>query len=546
MARQIARRSAARDAGDGQQDAGLGPVLVSKVAVGGSNWKYWRLYLLIALLACGLFALLSFGNVLEHAAQATGRYTSWRVEDLFALLTAATFALIAVLTVHERQLQAAIGQRKRAEIQARTASRYDALTGIANRAVFQEEFARAVGAAQATHARLALMVIDIDAFHSVNETLGHRGGDRVLSTVALLLRTLMRKDDILARLGGDEFVVLSPVTADDSGDLFRLAERMLKLVREGVDAQGMPTGVSVSIGIAKFPRDGDSETVLLRCAETALAQAKAVGRDRYALYDSTLDARRRARLDTEAELREGLEHDQIVALYQPLVDLKTGHPVGFEALARWNHPQRGLLGAPEFIPIAEDAGLVGRLLTAMLRRVCEDTRHWPDGVSIAVNLSPPQLLDPALPDEILSILAQTGVPPRRIEIEITETALLQDFETARRTMSALRAAGIRMSLDDFGTGFSSLRHLQELPIDKIKIDSSFTRRLIGDPQCQKIVASMLGLATALELVTVAEGVETAQQADWLRAHGCTLGQGYLFARPVPAAEALATLPRHEA
>ncbi|WP_454917791.1 putative bifunctional diguanylate cyclase/phosphodiesterase [Xanthobacter sediminis] len=510
---------------------------MSKFAMGGSRRTYWRSYLLIALISGALFALLSYGNAFEQIATLTHDSLTWRIDELFALFVAATFALIALLVVHERYLRDETAQRREAEWLAQTVSRYDSLTGIPNRTLFLEEFSRALDGARAADTRLAVFVIDIDAFQAVNEAQGHVGGDRVLSTVALLLRTLQRREDILARLGADEFVLLAPVADDEGDELFRLAERVLKVVREGVDEEGTPVGVTASIGIAKFPRDGETETALLRHAETALIQAKAGGRNRYALYDSTLDARRRTRLGIESELQGALDRGEIIAHYQPLVDLATGRPVAFEALARWHHPVRGLLGAPEFIPVAEDAGLVGRILTAILRRACEDTRHWPEGVSVAINLSPPQLLDPTLPGAVLNLLAQTGVPPRRIELEITETAVLQDFGVARRTMSALREAGMRMSLDDFGTGFSSLRHLQELPIDKIKIDRSFTARLMDDAHCRKIVGSMLGLGATLGLATVAEGVETVEEAEWLRTHGCTLGQGYLFARPMGPAEA---------
>ncbi|MFG1431679.1 EAL domain-containing protein [Xanthobacter sp. V2C-8] len=400
-----------------------------------------------------------------------------------------------------------------------------------------EDFAAALARARATQTRLAVLIIDVDAFQQVNDAHGYAAGDAVLIALAKRLSAPLRGQEALARLGADEFILLYPLESEGTQDLFRRAERILKVAREPIAAPNGPLAVSVSIGIAKYPRDGDEQSGLLRRAETALAQAKGNGKNRYSLYDGTLDAHRRARLDTEAELRAGMERGEIVALYQPLVDLAHGRPRGFEALARWRHPTRGLLGAPQFIPIVEDAGLVGRLLAAMLERACADSRDWPDDITVAVNLSPPQLLDRDLPATILSLLSRMGVPPRRIELEITETALLQDFETARRTMSALREAGMRMSLDDFGTGFSSLRHLQELPLDKIKIDRSFTCRLLEDAHCRKIVSSMLGLASALGLATVAEGVERAEEAEWLRTHGCTLGQGYHFARPLPPCEA---------
>ncbi|MFG1418862.1 EAL domain-containing protein [Xanthobacter sp. V0B-10] len=498
---------------------------------------YWKAYAAIGLCAVVLFFGLRYLDALGYAYRLSATHASWHLGDLFALVVTAALTSIAMLAVHEHQLQAEISQRRRAEALAQAASRYDGLTGIANRALFLEDFAAALARARATQTRLAVLIIDVDAFQQVNDAHGYAAGDAVLIALAERLSAPLRGQEALARLGADEFILLYPLESEGTQDLFRRAERILKAAREPIAAPNGPLAVSVSIGIAKYPRDGDEQSGLLRRAETALAQAKGNGKNRYSLYDGTLDAHRRARLDTEAELRAGMERGEIVALYQPLVDLAHGRPRGFEALARWRHPTRGLLGAPQFIPIVEDAGLVGRLLAAMLERACADSRDWPDDITVAVNLSPPQLLDRDLPATILSLLSRMGVPPRRIELEITETALLQDFETARRTMSALREAGMRMSLDDFGTGFSSLRHLQELPLDKIKIDRSFTCRLLEDAHCRKIVSSMLGLASALGLATVAEGVERAEEAEWLRTHGCTLGQGYHFARPLPPCEA---------
>lgn len=512
--------------------------------------KYWQVYLIIATLAVVLFEVLTYFSAFTQLRSFGSHLVSLPLDQLFALLITAASVLVAALAVHERRLRLEVRQRLSAEQQAQNARRYDSLTGIANRVLFQEKFAQVLAEVGAAGERLAVLVIDIDDFQSINEAHGHATGDAVLVTVAQRLRAILGQEEEIARLGADEFAVLLPMGAGQENErLFRYAERLLKVMHEGVpyptdSARAQPPRgatpplrVSASIGIAKFPRDGETQSSLLQCAEAALAQAKAAGKDRYALYDGTLDACRRQRLETEAQLRSGLDRGEIVARYQPLICLVTGRPVGFEALARWAHPERGLLGAPDFIPIAEDAGLVDRLLTAMLERVCADTRGWPADLKVSVNLSPAQLLDPGLADEILSLLSRMKVSPQRIELEITETALLQDFDLARRTLSALREAGVRMSLDDFGTGYSSLRHLQELPIDKIKVDRSFTSLIGEDPQCRKIIGSMLSLGRALGLTTVAEGVETSAQAEWLRAQGCSLGQGYLFARPLTAQDA---------
>lgn len=493
---------------------------------------YWPAYLAIGLGAVILLMALSYLDAADYAYRFAQDNAAWHVGDLFALLLTVAIASIAVLIVHERHLRIAIAERDWAEAAAREASRFDSLTGISNRSLFLEDFAEALAHARNTQTRLAVLIIDVDAFQSVNETHGHGAGDAVLAALSSRIKGLLRREAVFARLGADEFVALYPLVNESTDMLFRMAERIVKAAQAEIQLPDGAIAVSVSIGIAKYPRDGDSELALLQRAETALTQAKSAGKNRYALYDGALDARRRARIDTEVELRQGMARDEIVAFYQPLVDLETMRPTGFEALARWRHPTRGLLGAPDFIPIIEDAGLVDPLLKAMLRRVCADAALWPEDIRIAVNLSPPQLLRADLPQIILDLLANTGVRPSRIELEITETALLEDFETARKSMSALRLAGMRMSLDDFGTGFSSLRHLQELPLDKIKIDRSFTMRLSEDADCRKIVASTLSLADALGLTTVAEGVETAAEAEWLRNHGCKLGQGYWFARPL--------------
>ncbi|WP_238119404.1 MULTISPECIES: putative bifunctional diguanylate cyclase/phosphodiesterase [unclassified Xanthobacter] len=503
-----------------------------------SRRVYWKTYLLIAVVSACAFALLYGSDAFEKAYELSRHYEAWQLDELFSFFVIATFALIATLVVHERHLRAALVERKQAERQAENASRYDGLTGIPNRMMFQEEFARGLERAKATRTRLAVRVIDIDGFFAVNDAWGHTVGDGVLREVAERLRGVLRKGDLVARLGSDEFVVLFPMVTEQTDDLFRLATRILAVLREPFVCGDREVELTGSIGIAKYPRDGDQDTVLLQRAENAMMQAKSSGKNRYALYDAGLEACRRQRLAAESDLRDGLERGEIVAHYQPLVDLATMRPRGFEALARWQHPTRGLLGAPEFIPIVEDAGLSERLFTAMLQRVCLDTKDWAPDLTVAINLSPPQLLDSRLADHILALLADMGVPPQRIEIEITETALLLDFDTARRTMSALREAGVRMSLDDFGTGYSGLRHLRELPIDKIKVDRSFTQRIVGDPQCRKIITSMLHLGSALGMTTVAEGVEAPQEADWLRSQGCHLGQGYLFARPLPPEEAL--------
>ncbi|UDQ90293.1 EAL domain-containing protein [Xanthobacter autotrophicus] len=467
-------------------------------------------------------------------------HEAWHLHELFAAWIVATGALIAILIVREGQLRKLIIQQRETQKLVDDASAFDSLTGIANRLQFQSEFSRELKETSNKSKRLALLVVDVDLLRSVNEAHGHGAGDDLLRQLAGRLISVPHRGGMVARLGSGEFAVLFPMGADETEELFRLASRILSRLREPFDCNGLRINITASIGISKYPRDGSSATVLLQSAEKALRQAKAVGKDCYALYDSDLDARGRERRSLESEFRHALEAGEIVAQYQPVVRLATGETVGFEALARWRHPKRGILGPAEFIPIAEDEGLIDALFTAMLRRVGEDLATWHMPLRVAVNLSPVQLVDPQLPQRILDLLAKMNIPPGQIELEITETGLLLDFETARGTLAVLKEAGVHVSLDDFGTGFSSLRHLNELPIDKIKIDRSFTRLIATEAQSCKIISSMLNLGRTLELTTVAEGVETREEADFLLSQRCDLGQGYLFARPLWPQEAFAT------
>ncbi|MGQ3674777.1 putative bifunctional diguanylate cyclase/phosphodiesterase [Xanthobacter sp. TB0139] len=492
------------------------------------------LYGAVAVLCLVAFAVLSGDGLYRGVYQFLSYMEPWRESRLLLLYIVLTFALIILSFIHARQLQAEMRQRHRAEKVAATAAHYDALTGIANRRLFQDRLKKHIVQASLEDEKLAVLVLDIDRFLTINEACGHGNGDHVLRRVAERLRQIMGHDDMVARLGDDEFALL---VRGDEGDLFAAASRILNMMREPFACCEKNVQITVSIGISRYPGDGNSASKLLQCANVALSEAKAAGKDRYALYDRELDECRQRRHDAELELRGALGRREIVAYYQPLVDLTSHRIVGFEALARWQHPQRGLLGADEFIPVAEDNGLIGMVLTRMLERICEDARNWDPEIVIAVNLSSSQLLDQNLTHTILSILAEHDFPPHRLEIEVTETAFLADFDAARRAMTALKANGMRMSLDDFGTGYSGFRHLQELPFDKIKIDSSFTRRIASDPQCRKIITSMIGLGEALGLTTVAEGVEHPEEKQWLRFHHCKLGQGYLFAQPMSAEHA---------
>ena len=371
----------------------------------------------------------------------------------------------------------------------------------------------------------------------MNDLHGHLAGDRLLQEVANRLRAAAREGDAVARLGGDEFAVVAELGEDDpSEDAARLARRLVAALEAPFDLGGATVRVGCSVGVALAPQDAADAEGLMRRADLALYRAKAEGRGRFRFFEAGMDERVRERAALEAEFRAAVARDELVPHFQPLVGFDDGRLLGFEVLARWPHPARGGMVPPsDFIPIAEDTGLIAPMTERLLRKACRAAAAWPDHLTVAVNVSPLQLRDRALPGVVRSVLEETGLPARRLELELTESALVGNLGLAREVMGELKAMGVRLSLDDFGTGYSSLAHLQALPFDKIKIDAGFVRAMARDPGSRKIVAAVVGLGHSLGLPTVAEGVEERGEADALRRLGCDVGQGWLFGRPVPAA-----------
>jgi len=491
------------------------------------------IYVVILLTVVALQAALVAVDAFELVYAYSRAHEGYEVDEAFTVFFVLSLALMAVLVVWAKELRREVRRRIKAEADAARLARSDALTGLPNRRTFNEELERRLACARADGGMVALLMLDLDRFKVVNETYGHAAGDRLLQEVADRLGSTLRAEDFLARLGGDEFAVLiDDPLADDAH--FRIAQRILSVIARPYVGDDWRAEVTASIGIAVFPGDGDSGALLLKRADAAMYQAKASGRNTHALFNSALDQVMRERLDVETELRDAIRRDEIVPYYQPLIDLATMRPVSLEALARWRHPTRGVLEAHAFVPIAEDAGLIGEIFMAMLRRLCDDGNRWGGTATIAVNVSPTQFDDPGLADRILAVLAEKRFPPARLEIEITESAIVVDVEATRQTIDRLKERGVHIALDDYGTGYSSLRHLRELPFDKVKIDQSFIRRLDTDEESRKIVASTIGLCRALRLVTVAEGIATALEVEWVRAQGGDLGQGYLFSPPVSA------------
>jgi diguanylate cyclase (GGDEF)-like protein len=412
----------------------------------------------------------------------------------------------------------------------------DSLTGLLTRDAFLEALRRRTTERGDSPRGFALLAIDLDRFKAVNDTLGHPMGDALLTAVGRRIRSCIRTGDLAGRLGGDEFAILLPYLTSEA-EANGLAARLVDLLSRPFLLQGHSIVIGCSVGIAVHPVDADDAPGLMRCADLALYQAKAEGRGDKRRFVPALRARAEARRQLEADLRAAIALGQFRLHYQPHIDIATGHLAGFEALLRWLHPERGLVSPAEFIPLAEEVRLIVPIGEWVLRTACRDAAGWPHGTaSVAVNVSAPQLARRELARQVRSALSDSGLAPQRLELEVTETALLHDTSTALETCAELRRLGVRISLDDFGTGYSSLTQLRDFPLDRVKIDRSFIRVIESQPASAAIVRAVAGIGAALGLRTTAEGVETAQQLHSVQASGCTDAQGFLFSRPVPAEE----------
>ena len=435
-----------------------------------------------------------------------------------------------------------ITERRRAAAEAAYLARHDALTGLSNRADFRARLTSAIEAGRPGGRRLAICCVDLDLFKDVNDTYGHPTGDRLLRMVAQRLRDALGEGDFAARIGGDEFaVVLDAVAAPDA--IEATAARMVEALSQPYAIDGIEVMIGASAGVALFPADGASADELTKNADLALYQAKSEGRRRHRFFQKDLQRAALERRELEADLRGALAERQLEVHYQPLVDISGRRVTGFEALLRWRHPTRGMIAPNDFIPIAEANGLIVPIGEWVLRTACADAANWPDEIAVAVNLSAIQFRAANLTQTVISALAQSGLAPQRLELEITESALLADTAATAATLHALRRFGVRIALDDFGTGYSSLSHLRGFPFDKIKIDRSFVKDLAERRDCTAIVTAISSLARSLGIATTAEGVETAEQLDFLRAQGCTQAQGFLFSPARPRADLAALLGR---
>jgi diguanylate cyclase (GGDEF)-like protein/PAS domain S-box-containing protein len=427
-----------------------------------------------------------------------------------------------------------ITERRQAEARIAHMALHDALTGLPNRVKFHKEMESSLALLE-DGGRFAVLCLDLDNFKTVNDTLGHRIGDRLLHQVAQRLRGCLHASDSLARLGGDEFAVVQG-GVEATHETAALVSRITEALAAPFDIDGNQVVVGASIGIAVAPTDARDADQLLKNADMALYRAKADGRGTYRYFEPQMDARMQARHALERDLRMAIANGEFELHYQPIVNLETERPCGFEALIRWNHPTRGTVPPLEFISIAEETGLILPIGEWVLRQACAEAASWPDGIRVAVNVSPAQFRKPGLSQTVVNALASSGLQASRLEVEITESVLLLNSESTLATLHQLRALGVRISMDDFGTGYSSLSYLRSFPFDKIKIDGSFVRDLHSSRDSKAIVRAVAVLGSSLRVATTAEGIETQAEFEHLRSEGCTEGQGYLFGKPRPARE----------
>jgi diguanylate cyclase (GGDEF)-like protein len=457
------------------------------------------------------------------------------VAPVAAIATGVIILIMGILAYWlHRSMQAqqeTILELQASEAQAQHLAFHDTLTGLPNRAKFNNRLDKAL--LRVRHGSpFAVLLLDLDRFKHVNDTLGHLAGDALIREFANRLTRIVDDEDTVARLGGDEFVILRNNAASHK-DVEALCEQILGAVRNPFELLGNSAFVGVSIGVTFATEAGCERIDLMRKADIALYRAKAEGRDRYCLFTPAMDANVKMRGTIEEELRTALTTGEGLRVhYQPQVAGPSGAIIGLEALVRWQHPTLGLIAPDQFIGVAEGSGLIGQLGEWVLRQACAASHRWPD-LFVAVNLSPSQFRIAGFADRLIAIVEEAGADPRRIELEVTEGVLLDDNETVREALAALREAGFTIALDDFGTGYSSLSYLRRFDVDKIKIDRSFVQHLGNAVDSAAIISAVLTLGHAMGLTVTAEGVETAEQYEFLEAAGCNSMQGYLFSKPLP-------------
>jgi diguanylate cyclase (GGDEF)-like protein len=445
-------------------------------------------------------------------------------------LTKAQLSTGGAVTIH-----ADVTEKRNSEKQIAFLAHHDALTGLANRVQLREHIERTLEQVK-RGGKASVLCLDLDNFKIINDTLGHSVGDALLYAVATRLRDLVRDIDMVSRTDGDEFSIVQSGAEPPMAASSALAARIVESLSVPFDLGDHNVVIGASVGIAIAPDDGDNADQLLKNADMALYRAKEDGRGRFHFFEPEMDVKAQARRVLELDLRNAITVGEFEVFYQPIVNLAENRITGFEALLRWNHPTRGRVAPNDFIPLAEETGLIGPIGEWVIRQACAEARKWPSGLRVAVNVSPVQFRNKGLVAAVISALATSRLPPDLLELEITETVLMNNNEATLAALHQLRDLGVRISMDDFGTGYSSLSYLRSFPFDKIKIDQSFVRGLTERPDSIAIIRAVAGLGLSFGVTTTAEGVETQEQLDQMRAEGCTEVQGYFYSRPVPARE----------
>jgi diguanylate cyclase (GGDEF)-like protein len=441
-----------------------------------------------------------------------------------------------------QRLKEEIANREELQAKSQYLAYHDPLTGLGNRLLFKEQIDEALRDVSTAPYPLAVLFVDLDGFKAVNDTLGHSVGDLLLKSIAAKLRDLLPPTHRIARLGGDEFAILQMSSPQPTSSI-SLAEKIIEIASQSHSLEGHDVTVGASVGIAvAHPGEMNTES-FLKCADLAMYSAKSDGRGTYQMFDPQMDAMVQTRRALERDMRTALAQGAFSLAYQPLVNLQTKRVTAFEALMRWSHPERGAVPPSEFIPVAEEMGLIVQLGEWALRQACAEAVDWPDGIRVSVNLTPLQFAKGNLVSTVLNALASSGLPAARLELEITESVLLEKSERNIATLNQLRELGVRISMDDFGTGYSSIGYLRSFPFDKIKIDQTFVRDLLVDEGSLAIVRAIAGLGISFGITTTAEGVETEDQVRCLNLEGCIEVQGYFYSKPVPGSEITAVLAR---
>ena len=492
---------------------------------------------LLVAFTLGTFALTHRFDAMEAMIEWSETHEEYEADEYFALLIISSFALLVFALRRMAELRAQVRLRGEAEERTRHIAMHDSLTGLPNRAMFQRRLDQELARARRDGTGIAVLAIDLDRFKQVNDVFGHAVGDELLRAVTARFVSVTRRMDTVARLGGDEFVIIQPLHREPD-DAVQLADRLVRSMQEPLQLKEQQILCTLSVGVALLSPALDSAIDLMRGADIALYRAKADGRSVYRFFEADMDAHLQARQQLERDLREAIAAGHMTLHYQPLVHLPERTLLGFEALLRWTHAERGPVSPADFIPIAEETGLIVALGEWALSRACHDAMCWDGDYKVAINLSPAQFKHRDLLRRVEEVLAESGLPPTRLELEITEGVLMENTEAALEILNGLKRLGVRISMDDFGTGYSSLSYLKRFPFDKIKIDRSFISHLESQPEDAAIVRAVLAMGRSLGMVTTAEGVESGEQLSYLQGEGCDEAQGYLLGRPMGFDEAM--------